>query len=72
MDQRQPRHLAVVVETRDVERALVEQVAVSGAVVRVPRPCGDEFVDVLKALVVAAVEDDAAVLGDDNAWRPRA
>ena len=64
MDQRHPFDLAVVGEAGDVERAVVHQVLVGGAVVGVPRPRGDELVDIVEALVVAAVEHHAVVLGD--------
>ena len=72
MDERQPFDRAVLGEFGDVERAVVEQVHVGGAVVGVERAGGDEFVDIVEALVVAEIEDDAAVLGDDRIRRPHA
>src|SRR5215204_3693133 len=65
VDQRQPYHLAIVVETRSKQRAFVEQITVSGAVVGIPSLGCYKLVDVLKAFVVATVEDHAAVLGDE-------
>ena len=66
MDERQPFDRAVLGELGDIERAVVEQVHVGGAVVRVELAGGDELVDVVEALVVAEIEDDAAVGGDDR------
>jgi hypothetical protein len=64
--ERQPREGAVGGELRHVERALVEQVHVRRAIVRLERALGHELVDVVEALVVAEVEDDAPVLRDDR------
>ena len=49
MDQRQPHDLAALVEAGDVERALVEQVAIGGAVGAIPGLRRHELVDVLHA-----------------------
>ena len=70
--QRQPFERAVLREFGDIQRALVEQVHVGGAVFGVEGPGGDEFVDIVEALVVAEIEDDAAILGDDRTRRPHA
>lgn len=69
MHQRQPFEPAIVVEARDMQHAVVQQVAVGGAVGRVPGTGGDELVDILEPFVVALVGDDAAV-GIDGDGRP--
>ena len=62
--ERQPGKRAVAVELRHIERAVVEQVEVGGAVGRVVGAGGDELVDVIEALVVAEVEHHPAVGGE--------
>ena len=49
-----------------MERALVEKVHVGGAIVRVVTAGGHELVDIVEALVVAEIEDDAPVRGHDG------
>ncbi len=55
MDKWQPLQLAFLEELADIERALVEEVHVGGAIIGIVGAVGDEFVDVVKALVVAAI-----------------
>ena len=66
MDERHPLDLAVLGELRDVERAGIEQVHVRGAVVGIECAARHELVDVVEALVVAEIEDDASVLRHDR------
>ena len=67
LDQRQPCHLAVGVELRDRQGALVEEVHVGLAVSGVDGAFGDEPVDVLEIIIVAEIDDHASVLvGDDR------
>ena len=59
-----PRAVGVVL--RDVERAVVEQVAIGRCgCARSTVPRGDELVDVVETLVVAGIDDVAAVPVDD-------
>ena len=64
--QRQPYTRAVVPELRDVERAVVEHVAVGGSVGPVDGARADELVDVLVALVVTHVERHAVRVVHDH------
>ena len=64
--QRQPLQLAVFEKLGDVEGAVIQQVHVGGAVARIELARSDELVEVVEALVVAGVENDAAVLVDDR------
>ncbi len=64
LHERKPRALAVVPEARDEERAMVEQIAVRRAVLRIPGLRAHELVDVLERFVVAHVVDDAPVRRD--------
>ena len=66
VDERHPRQRAVLGELRDVERAGVEKVHVGGAVVGIEGAARHELVDVVEALVVAEIEDDASVLRHDQ------
>src|SRR5690606_32201572 len=66
MDERQPFHGAVFFELGNIQRTLVEQVHVGGAVVRIIGAGGHELVDIVEALVVTQIEYDAPVLGDDG------
>ena len=63
LDQRQPGEL-VLVELGDVERAVVEQRAVGSAGARVEGAARNVFVEIVEALVVAAVQHQPAVLVD--------
>ena len=60
--QGQPLAAAVGIETRGVQRACVQQIAVGARIGSVEAPAGDEFVDVLAAGVVARIEGHAPVL----------
>src|SRR5262245_4357942 len=53
------------VEPRDRQRSFSEQPAVRGGIVRIEPFLRDEAVDIVKAGVVAAIDDDAAVLVDE-------
>ena len=63
-DERQPCHLALGIEARHRQRAVRQQRHVGRAVVRVVAAVGDEAIDILAAPVIAAIDDDAAVLVD--------
>ena len=65
LDQRQPGAL-VVVEFGDIERAVVEQGAIRGAGGLIVSAVRDVLVQVIEALVVAGIDDQAAVLVDDR------
>ena len=64
-DEGQPGKRAVLVVTRDRQRAFREQPLVVGAIVLAIAVATDEAIDVLEARVVAGVEHNAAVLIDD-------
>ena len=64
--QRQPGHRAVGVEAGDREHAVVENVLAGGGIGRVVGLGRDEAVDVFEIVVVAHVDDDAAVLVDND------
>ena len=64
MLEREPVAGAVGVEPRDVERTVVEEIAVRRAVRGIPRARGHELVDVLEPFVVAHVEGDPPVRAD--------
>ncbi len=60
-DQRAPLARAVAVEACDIERAIVEQFGVRGAVRRAERTVGNEFIDAARRVVVTHVKGDAIV-----------
>ena len=64
-DEGEPGDGAVVVEARDVERAVIQQVGVGIGLAGDVAARRDELVDIVEALVVAAIDDDAAIRGDD-------
>ncbi len=66
MDERQPVEAPVGVITGDVERALVEQVPVGGAIDGVVGARAHEPVDIVEPLVVARIDHDAAVFVDKD------
>ena len=63
--QRQPGQRTIVVEAGHRQRAAVKQVAVGFPVVRVDAILGDEAVEILEALVIARIQDQATVAVDD-------
>ena len=65
LDQRQPGAL-VVVELGDIERTVVEQGAIRGAGGLIVSAVRDVLVQVIEALVVAGIDDQATVLVDDR------
>ncbi len=67
VDERQPLAGPVGIETGNVKRAGIEEVLVGGAVLGIDPALGDEAVDIVEALVVALIDDEAAVLVDDVA-----
>src|SRR5882724_11825080 len=64
-DERQPIERAVGIEAAGVERAVVEQVLVGGAIGRVDGVAADELVDIFEVVVVAEIDHRAAVLVED-------
>ncbi len=66
MDDRHPLDPAILAELRDIKRAGIEQVHVGGAIVGIEGPGRDELVDIVEALIIAEIEDDAPVLVDDG------
>jgi hypothetical protein len=52
---------AVVVETCDVQRSPIEQIAICGSIVEVHPVGRHEFVDVFESTVVSEIDDEAVV-----------
>ncbi len=67
MNQRKPVDRAVVIELRDVQRSIVEQVPIRLLIVRIIRTSRHEFVDIVESFIVSAVNDNSAIVIDDNA-----
>src|SRR5690606_26423704 len=66
MNQRQPLHGAILIEAGDIKRAGIEEIDVRGTVIGIEGAFGDELVDIVEALVIAHVEDNAAIPGNDR------
>jgi hypothetical protein len=56
---------AVGVEFGHVKRAAVENVPVRGAILTIDSVLCDEFIDIVKTLIIALIDDESPVLIDD-------
>ena len=63
--ERHPLHSAVRVKAGHIERAVIQQVAIGGAIARRIATSSDEFIHIIKALVVAHIEHHTPVWRDD-------
>ena len=63
MHQRQPVDRAVLFEPRDIERAIVQQIAIGRRIIG-DGPGRDVFVLIIKAVVVAHIDHELAVFAD--------
>ena len=67
VNQRQPSHRPIRVETRDGEHAVIQKVSVRRAVFGIVFAGGNKTVDIFEILIVPRIDNDATVVIDDNA-----
>ena len=65
-DQRHPVEGAVGAEFCDKQGAVIEQGRIGGAVIRIVASVGNEFIDIVEALVVTGIDHDAPVFVDNS------